>query len=118
MEYHFEFPKDLYAEVRMEERSSIWLSIKNGEIENDGESAEAGAMVRVFDGNMWYTATTNSFDEIQEQLDALAKIAVPNSGIYEHPIVTSWTSVRSREISGRRSWTDMLKSAWIRRIRT
>lgn len=90
MEYHFEFPKDLYAEVRMEERSSIWLSIKNGEIENDGESAEAGAMVRVFDGNMWYTATTNSFDEIQEQLDALAKIAVPNSGIYEHPIVKAF----------------------------
>ena len=87
MDYHFEFPKDLYAEVRMEERYEIWLAIRNGELDNDGESAEVGAMVRVFDGNMWYTATTNSFEEIQQQLDALAKVAVPNPDIYEHKVV-------------------------------
>ena len=87
MDYNFKFPENLYSEVRMEEKYGIWLTIQNGEVENDGESAEVGAMVRVFDGNMWYTATTNSLDEIQSQLDALAAIAAPNPQIMEHPIV-------------------------------
>ncbi|MBQ1850504.1 MAG: TldD/PmbA family protein [Lachnospiraceae bacterium] len=87
MDYQFRFPKDLYSEVRIEEYYRIWLAIQNGKVENDGESAEVGAMVRVFDGNMWYTATTNSLEEIQSQLDALAAIAAPNPNIYEHPIV-------------------------------
>ena len=87
MDYNFKFPENLYSEVRMEEKYGIWLTIQNGEVENDGESAEVGAMVRVFDGNMWYTATTNSLDEIQSQLVALAAIAAPNPQIMEHPIV-------------------------------
>lgn len=52
MDYNFKFPKDLYSEVRIEEHYSIWLTIRNGKVENDGESSEVGAMVRVFDGNM------------------------------------------------------------------
>ena len=87
MDYNFKFPENLYSEVRMDEKYGIWLTIRNGEVENDGEVAEVGAMVRVFDGNMWYTATTNSLDEIQSQLDALAAIAAPNPQIMEHPIV-------------------------------
>ena len=68
MDYNFKFPKDLYSEVRIEERYRIWLTIRNGKIENDGEYTEVGAMVRVFDGNMWYTATTNTLEDIQSQL--------------------------------------------------
>ena len=68
MDYNFIFPKDLYSEVRIEERYRIWLTIRNGKIENDGEYTEVGAMVRVFDGNMWYTATTNTLEDIQSQL--------------------------------------------------
>ena len=52
MDYNFIFPKDLYSEVRIEERYRIWLTIRNGKIENDGEYTEVGAMVRVFDGIM------------------------------------------------------------------
>ena len=37
MDYNFKFPKDLYSEVRIEEHYSIWLTIRNGKVENDGE---------------------------------------------------------------------------------
>ena len=81
MGYNFKFPKDLYADVRIEESRALWLGMENGELKNDGESDEIGAMVRVYDGNMWYTATTNSMDEIQGQLDALAEMATPDPQI-------------------------------------
>jgi TldD protein len=87
MEYNFRFPKDLYADVRIEESESLWLGMENGELKNDGESAEIGAMVRVFDGDLWYTATTNSLEEIQGQLDALAQMATPNPKIADERIV-------------------------------
>ena len=87
MDYNFKFPKDLYSEVRIEEHYSIWLTIRNGKVENDGESSEVGAMVRVFDGNMWFTATTNTLEEIQSQLDSLAEIATPDPDIYENEVV-------------------------------
>ena len=90
MDYNFRFPKDLYSEVRIEERYRIWLTIRNGKIENDGEYTEVGAMVRVFDGNMQYTATTNTLEEIQSQLDSLAEIATPDSDIYENEVVKAF----------------------------
>lgn len=85
MEQKFRFPKDLYADVRIEESYSLWLTIKNGDIENDGEFSEVGAMIRVYDGKLWYTATTNDLGEIQGELDALAALATPNPGIFEDP---------------------------------
>lgn len=90
MDYNFIFPKDLYSEVRIEERYRIWLTIRNGKIENDGEYTEVGAMVRVFDGNMWYTATTNTLEDIQSQLDSLTKIATPDPDIYENEVVKAF----------------------------
>ena len=90
MEYNFKFPKDLYADVRIEEDYEIWLSQENGEVKSDGDLSETGAIVRVFDGNLWYTATTNSLDEIQGQMDDLAKMAMPNPDILENEIVKSY----------------------------
>jgi len=90
MDYNFKFPKDLYADVRIEEWYQIWLNQENGEVKSDGDLSEVGAIVRVFDGNLWYTATTNSLDEIQGQLDDLAKMATPNPDILENEIVKSY----------------------------
>ena len=90
MKQEFRFPKDLYADVRIEESYQIWLHQENGEVKSDGDLSEVGAIVRVFDGNLWYTATTNSLDEIQGQLDDLAKMAKPNPDVLENEIVKSY----------------------------
>jgi len=83
----YQFPKDLYADVRIEENYNLWLGVKNGDLDSDGSTKEAGAFIRVFDGTMWYTGTTNKLDEIQKELDNLATLATPNPDILNHPMV-------------------------------
>lgn len=83
----YQFPKDLYADVRIEETFEFGMGIRNGEMEADGIAEELGAFVRVFDGNMWYTSTTNDIEGIQAELDNLATLATPNPDIFEHPMV-------------------------------
>ncbi|MBE5873031.1 MAG: TldD/PmbA family protein [Lachnospiraceae bacterium] len=83
----YQFPKDLYADVRIEECFECWMAVQNGEMVSDGIAEETGAFIRVFDGNMWYTSTTNDIEGIQAELDNLATLATPNPDILEHPMV-------------------------------
>ncbi len=86
--YHF--PKDLYADVRIEEYYNLNLHMKNDVMETDSSMTEKGAIIRVFDGEMWYTSTTNKLDDIQKELDNLATLAKPDPAIYEHPFVQKY----------------------------
>ncbi|MBQ7775675.1 MAG: TldD/PmbA family protein [Lachnospiraceae bacterium] len=86
----YQFPKDLYADVRIEEFQNLWLCMKNGEMDSDGAMQTVGALIRVFDGTMWYSCTTNKLDEIQAELDNLAALAIPNPEILEHPVVQNF----------------------------
>lgn len=81
------FPKDVYADVRIENTFRIWLCNHDHELEDDGDYSSTGIMIRVFDGNMWYTASTNDVEDIQMQLDGLAALATPNPQIFEHPVI-------------------------------
>ena len=81
------FPKDLYSDVRIEDEYKVFLTNHDGDLEEDGENSSVGILIRVFDGQMWYTASTNDHEQIQNKLDELAQIATPNPGIYEHPAV-------------------------------
>lgn len=83
----YNFPKDLYVDVRIEETSSIWMHVQNGEIMSDGDFADHGAMIRVFDGEHWYSCSTNDIGNIQEEIDNLATLATPNPGILENEMV-------------------------------
>lgn len=114
--YHF--PKDLYADVRIEETYSLWLDVKNGEMHSDGTMTEKGAMIRVFDGTMWYTSVTNKLEEIQAELDNLVALATPNPYIAEHPIVKKYQVHEARLCSfadeddvrqvSRKEWLELL----------
>ena len=84
------FPKDLYADVRIEESYDLWMGMKNGEMDADGDKSDIGAIIRVFDGNMWYTCTTYHLDEIQKELDNLETLATPNPHILEHSVVKKY----------------------------
>lgn len=87
MKLSLKFPENLYSDVRVEEAYSLSYVIENDDVSNDSDRSESGAMIRVFDGKLWYTTSTNDLDAIQKELDSLAKLATPNPDIYNHPEV-------------------------------
>ena len=87
MKETYHFPEGLYADIRIEETCDVRFFKLNGELTQDKRVIEAGAKIRVYDGKLWYTASTNEPDEIQKELDALAAIATPDPDILNNPIV-------------------------------
>ena len=83
----YSFPKGLYADIRIEHTETASYRVNNGEVKENSEISVTGAMVRVYDGRLWYTSVTNSLDSIQQELDALAAIAEPDPDIENDPVV-------------------------------
>lgn len=81
------FPKDLYADIRIEQTQTASYSVQNGEVKQNNETSVTGAVIRVYDGKLWYTSVTNDVDSIQPELDGLAAIAEPNADIDSDPMV-------------------------------
>ncbi len=94
----FIFPNNVFTEVRIESTDSTNYFIKNGEVESNGNVSVTGAIIRIFDGNMWYTSTTNDIDKIQSEIDSLASLATPNADIYEHPMIKNFGSSKAELI--------------------
>ena len=86
----YPFPKDLYVDVRIEETYNTNYYVQNGDVETDFAITETGAMIRVFDGTMWYTGSTNDVAGIQKEIDNLASLATPNPDILKDPTVASY----------------------------
>ncbi len=84
------FPQNLYSDIRIENRFTTLIALKNGKPSQCKEVEEEKAFLRVFDGKTWYYCSTTSIDEIQKELDNLAKFATENPKIYEHPIVKAY----------------------------
>ena len=81
------FPKDLYADVRMEEVTETVIAYENGKLRQNKESATRGAFLRVYDGKRWYYCATTELDSLQKELDSLAAMATPNAEILSDPVV-------------------------------
>lgn len=94
----FKFPKDLYTDVRIEDSFFVEFDIQNDDIVNDKDVYVKGAMIRVFDGKMWYTAETNDLDTIQKKINELASLATPNPDILENPVVKNLSVNKARII--------------------
>lgn len=86
----YQFPKDLYTDVRIEETYRTRYYVQNGDPEEDSVTTETGAIIRVFDGTMWYTGSTNDIDGIQKEIDNLASLATPNPDILQHEVVAAY----------------------------
>ena len=50
----FNFPENLYTEVRIEEFKSANFSLKDKKIDGNSEICVNGVMIRIFDGKMWF----------------------------------------------------------------
>ena len=83
----YRFPEGLYADIRIEHTEDASYSVQNNEVMSDCEAEVAGAMIRVYDGKLWYTSVTNELDDIQKELDSLAALAEPDPDIENDPMV-------------------------------
>lgn len=83
----YNFAKGLYTDVRIEHRYTTSFSFKQGELNNNVERETIGAFIRVFDGNMWYYASTDDVDNIQTEINKLSGMAKPNKDINSNPVV-------------------------------
>lgn len=68
----YSFPENLFTEVRIEKSEYVNYYTANGEVEANNQSQVIGALIRVFDGDMWYSSVTNEPGKIQAEIDNLA----------------------------------------------
>ena len=83
----YNFPENLYTDVRIEKRKSACFVLEDEDVKTNSEVETITAMIRVFDGKMWYTSQTDDIENIQDKIDNLATLAKPNPKILKNPIV-------------------------------
>ncbi len=82
------FRQGFYADVRIEDRFSTSIRYRNGALEESKASSVKKAFIRVYDGKMWYYASTYKLDDIQSELEDLYAVASPDFFLYdEDPVV-------------------------------
>lgn len=86
----FEFPRDLYVDVRIEEAFTTEIKFKQRVLQGQKVRSTQGALIRVFDGERWYYSSTTDTADIQGQIELLAKMAKPNPNIVVNPIVQAF----------------------------
>lgn len=86
----FNFPKDLYTDVRIEDVYETKIIYAMGEIEESKIRSYKAAFIRIFDGERWYYSSTSNIENIQKEIDSLSSYAKPNEKINENPIVAKF----------------------------
>lgn len=82
-----QFPKNFYADVRIEDVAETTIIFENQILRQNKESRKKGAFLRVYDGKRWYYSATTALDKLQEELDVLSAMATPNCDIANDPVV-------------------------------
>lgn len=89
------FKENFYADVRVEKRFTTAIFFRNANLEECKETTTSRAFLRVFDGEMWYYASTYKTDDLQGELDKLYAVATPNPDIGAHPVVRRFQANRA-----------------------
>lgn len=83
----YQFPKNLYTDLRIEERFNTLIRYKKNEVQEIKVRKNIGAFVRIYDGTRWYYSSVTSLENLQNSIDQLAQMATANENILEAPIV-------------------------------
>lgn len=83
----YQLPKDLYTDIRIETVSSTNITLDNYQVTQNKAKTDTGAMIRIYDGTRWYYSATTDVINVQQEIDTLAKMAVPNPEVYSTPVV-------------------------------
>ena len=91
-----QFRDGYYADIRVEDRSRTVISYKAGALEEMQNRKEKQAFLRVYDGKLWYYASTTDIGRLQETLDGLYAAAEENPDILEDPVVKRFEKNRDK----------------------
>lgn len=94
----FKFKEGFYSDVRIEDRFTTTIALKNGALEERKVTNLKKAFLRVFDGNMWYYASTSNVDDIQSELDSLYSYATADKNIADNPIVKRYEANKAEDM--------------------
>lgn len=83
----YKFKEGYYVDVRIEHRYVTDISYRDGILMDMIERTTKGALIRLFDGNMWYYASTDTLEKVQEEIDRLYLLTKPNKDILENKTV-------------------------------
>lgn len=83
----YKFRDGFYSDVRTEERFTTSIRYRNGALEESKQSSVKKAFIRVYDGTMWYYASTYRIGAVQDELEKLYAMATPNPAIADDPAV-------------------------------
>ncbi len=94
----YRFPKDLYADIRLEDVFQTSIVYENGALTRTKTSREAGAFLRVWDGHRWSSATTNLGHIRRSWMPGVS--GHPNPAIGQDPVVLVLRSTGTNVFSG------------------
>lgn len=86
----YRFPEGFYTDVREEKVISTAIMIEKGVLKQNRTKKEHGVIIRLYDGRRWYISSTTEPGRVQEEIDALARMAVPCPQILEDPVVRKY----------------------------
>ena len=84
------FRQGYYADVRVEDRFDTHIVLRDGNLEECKASRVKRAFLRVYDGEMWYYASTSDTEDLQRELDGLYAAAQPSADISDDPVVRAF----------------------------
>lgn len=90
------FKKDFYADIRVEDRFSTAVEFLDGNLKESKVRREKRAFIRVYDGKMWYYASTTDVGSVRKVLEELYAVAEPNSDIENDPVVKKFQRNKTR----------------------
>ena len=92
----FDFKEGFYSDVRIEDRFTTSIRYRNGALEESKQSSVKKAFIRVYDGKMWYYASTETLLNVQKELDGLYELAEYCADIEENPVVKRFEINRAK----------------------
>ncbi len=94
----YRFPEGFYTDVREEKVVSTAIMIEKGVLKQNKTKKEQGVIIRLYDGRRWYISSTTELEKVQEEIDALARMAVPCPQIQEDPVVAKYEVNRETQL--------------------
>ena len=90
MKYHF--PQNVYVDVRIEHHFSTNITYTLKNLEECKTKEYSAAFIRLYDGNLWYYASTSDLNAIQDEINSLATLATPHPTLEDLPIFKNFSS--------------------------
>lgn len=69
-----------YIDVRIDERISTMISIRNHEPENCIEQTELGAFIRIYNGGRWFYTSLTDLDKLENGIRSLIELSQTHNG--------------------------------------